>query len=82
VLDDDHDSLRVSRFYRHVGSVNVVYILEFCEYFQPDLPSVEPPLWSEFLATDPEVRVLFLALPDFLRSSGSRTDTTQSREYN
>jgi hypothetical protein len=23
--------------------------------------------WSEFLATDPEVRVRFLALPDFLR---------------
>jgi hypothetical protein len=25
--------------------------------------------WSEFLATDPEVRVQFPALPDFLRSS-------------
>jgi hypothetical protein len=39
-------------------------------------------LWSEFLATDPEVRVRFLALPDFLRSSGSGTGSTQSREYN
>jgi hypothetical protein len=29
--------------------------------------------WSEFLATDPEVRVRFPALPDFLRSSGSGT---------
>jgi hypothetical protein len=29
--------------------------------------------WLEFLATDPEVRVLFPALPDFLRSSGSGT---------
>jgi hypothetical protein len=29
--------------------------------------------WSEFLATDPEVRVGFPALPDFLRSSGSGT---------
>jgi hypothetical protein len=29
--------------------------------------------WSEFLATDPEVRVPFPALPDFLRSSGSGT---------
>jgi hypothetical protein len=26
--------------------------------------------WSEFLSTDSEVRVRFLALPDFLRSSG------------
>jgi hypothetical protein len=29
--------------------------------------------WSEFLATDPEVRLRFPALPDFLRSSGSGT---------
>jgi hypothetical protein len=26
-----------------------------------------PPLWSEFLATDPEARVRFPALPDFLK---------------
>jgi hypothetical protein len=32
--------------------------------------------WPEFLATDPEVRVRFLALPDFLRSSGSGTGST------
>jgi hypothetical protein len=37
---------------------------------------------SEFLATDPEVRVRFPALPDFLRSSGSGTGSTQPREYN
>jgi hypothetical protein len=36
---------------------------------------------SEFLATDPEVRVRFPALPDFLRSSGSGTGSTQPREY-
>jgi hypothetical protein len=36
----------------------------------------------EFLATDPEVRVRFPALPDFLRSSGSETGSTQPREYN
>jgi hypothetical protein len=40
-----------------------------------------PPLWSEFLATDPEVRVRFPALPDFL-SSGSGTRSTQPRQYN
>jgi hypothetical protein len=38
--------------------------------------------WLEFLATDPEVRVRFPALPDFLRSSGSGTGFTQPREYN
>jgi hypothetical protein len=35
--------------------------------------------WSEFLATDPEVRVRFPALPDFLRC-GSGTGPTQPRE--
>jgi hypothetical protein len=38
--------------------------------------------WSEFLATDPEVPVRFPELPDFLRSSGSGTGSTQPREYN
>jgi hypothetical protein len=43
--------------------------------------------WSEFLATDPEARVRFPALPDFLgkkkeHSSGSGTGSTQPREYN
>jgi hypothetical protein len=37
---------------------------------------------SEFLATDPEVRVRFPALPDFLRSGGSGTGSTQPREHN
>jgi hypothetical protein len=36
---------------------------------------------SEFRATDPEVRVRFPALPDFL-SSESGTGSTQPREYN
>jgi hypothetical protein len=40
------------------------------------------PLWSKFLATDPEVRIRFPALPDFLRSSGSGTGSTQPCEYN
>jgi hypothetical protein len=35
----------------------------------------------EFLATYPEVRVRFPTLPDFLRSSGSGTGSTQPREY-
>jgi hypothetical protein len=35
-----------------------------------------------FLATDPEARVRFPTLPDFLRSSGSGTGSTQPREYN
>jgi hypothetical protein len=42
-------------------------------------------LWSssqEFLATAPEVRIRFPALPDSLRSSGSGTGFTQPREYN
>jgi hypothetical protein len=33
-----------------------------------------------FLATDPEVQVRFSALPDFLRSSGSGTGSTQPRD--
>jgi hypothetical protein len=38
--------------------------------------------WSEFLTTDPEARVRFPELLDFLRSSGSGTGSTQPREYN
>jgi hypothetical protein len=37
---------------------------------------------SEFLATDPEIRVRFSALPDFLWSSWSGRGFTQPREYN
>jgi hypothetical protein len=36
--------------------------------------------WAEFLATDPEVRVQSPALPDFLRSNESGTESTQPRE--
>jgi hypothetical protein len=36
--------------------------------------------WSEFLATVPEARVRFPALPK--KSSGSGTGSTQPREYN
>jgi hypothetical protein len=43
-----------------------------------------PPLWSndQSLATDPEVWVRFLALPDFQRSSGSGAGSTHPHEYN
>jgi hypothetical protein len=37
-------------------------------------------LWSDFLATDLEVRVRFPAFPDFLSSSGSGTESTHPRE--
>jgi hypothetical protein len=37
--------------------------------------------WSEFLATDPEVKVRFPVLTDFLRSSGTGTGSTQLCEY-
>jgi hypothetical protein len=37
---------------------------------------------SEFVATDTDVRVRFPALPDFLRSSGPGTGSTQPRECN
>jgi hypothetical protein len=49
---------------------------------QPEgLGKLKKEIWVEgFLATDPEVRVPFSALPDFLRSvSGTRS--TQPREY-
>jgi hypothetical protein len=38
--------------------------------------------WSEFLATDLDVRVLFPALQDFLKNSGSGMGSTQPRDYN
>jgi hypothetical protein len=37
-------------------------------------------VWSEFLATDPGVRVRFPELPDFLGGGGSEAGSTQLRE--
>jgi hypothetical protein len=38
--------------------------------------------WSEFLATDPDVRARFPPLPDFLRSSGIHSSSrVQLRSY-
>jgi hypothetical protein len=45
-------------------------------------PQAVTTLRSDFLATDPEARVRFPALLDFLRSSGYGTGFTQPREYN
>jgi hypothetical protein len=45
-------------------------------YLRKENPVYSSPLF--FLATDPEV----LALPDFLRSSGSGTGSSQPGEYN
>jgi hypothetical protein len=39
-------------------------------------------LGSEFLTTDPDFRVRFPELPDFLTSNGSGTWSTHPREYN
>jgi hypothetical protein len=49
----------------------------FCEL----LRAASMVYWSEFLAVDPDVRIRFPAVPDFL-SSGSGTGSTQPREYN
>jgi hypothetical protein len=59
----------------------------FCQmrnYMLILMGTFRPPLWSsgQFLVTDPEVRVLFPALQDFPRSSGSGRGSTQPREYN
>jgi hypothetical protein len=39
-------------------------------------------IYYAFLGSDPDTRVRFPALPDFLRSSGFGTGSTQPREYN
>jgi hypothetical protein len=54
----------------------------FREYRSAGVMTTSVVEWSEFLAADPEVRVRFPALPDFLRSSESGTGSTQTREYN
>jgi hypothetical protein len=38
--------------------------------------------WSEFLATDPEILGFIPGATRSLRTSGSGTGSTQSREYN
>jgi hypothetical protein len=60
--------------------MNIYSIVVNMYYFE--IPTASDVWWSEFLAIDPEVRVRFPALTDFLRSSGSGTGSTQPREYN
>jgi hypothetical protein len=57
-----------------------VFMSRFAEHIWNKTASVV--WWSEFLATDVEVRVRLSALPDFQSSSGSGTGSTQPREYN
>jgi hypothetical protein len=49
------------------ATFTVVHNFTFCTIYV----LFRPPLWSEFLATDPEARFLFPALPDFLRNNES-----------
>jgi hypothetical protein len=82
---------QVSTTYSYVRKIQIPLLLEqvalddeiryvcVCVYH---LQAASVVKWSEFLATDPEVRVRFPALPDFLRSSWSGTGSTQPREYN
>jgi hypothetical protein len=61
------------------------YFTPWNEEIMIDYETCRPPLWflwSEFMVTNPEVRVRFPALPDFLRNSGSCRGSTQPREYN
>jgi hypothetical protein len=55
------------------------------EFILPNEDSGRPPVWSSgqsFWLQTQRTRVRFPALPDFLRSSGSETGSTQPREDN
>jgi hypothetical protein len=63
------------------STIIIIVILKILDRgYNPETASVV--WWSEFLVTDPEVRVRFPALPDFLRSCGSEKGSTQLREDN
>jgi hypothetical protein len=70
------DAVYFSSGQRTLGKIAVY----FCHIMTPWTASELQ--WSEFLSIDPEVRVRFLALPDFLRSSGSGTGLIRPREKN
>jgi hypothetical protein len=58
---------------------NQIHVWNLCVLYKHFM-TVSMVYWSEFLAADPEVRVRFPALPDFLRSIGSGTASTQPHE--
>jgi hypothetical protein len=62
----------MSRLRRQCG------ILELSQLYK----SPRPVLFIVDLAADPEARVRFSAIPDFLFYSGSGTGSIQPREYN
>jgi hypothetical protein len=67
-------------FSRNFGALNFTHRI-FQNLFSPVIFRVTLPI-AEFLATDPEVRIRFPALLDFLRSSDSGTGSIQPRDYN
>jgi hypothetical protein len=63
----------------------VLFLTSSCNYIGAIIIGILPPLWSSGQNSRLQVqrsRVRFPALPDFLRSSGSGTGSTQPREYN
>jgi hypothetical protein len=54
----------------NLNSLQGLNIFPYSMWSKPDASVVQ---WSDLLTKDPEVRVRFPALPDFLRSSGSGT---------
>jgi hypothetical protein len=73
-------TLIISFVNAHLSMIILIYVYSAIISFLLLTTSVV--WWSELLATDPEVRVRFPALPDFLRSSGSGMGSIQPREYN
>jgi hypothetical protein len=63
------------------GFVVTVFVLCF-RFAVNNIKTASLVWYSEFLATDQEVRARFSALPDFLNSIGSGTESIQPRDYN
>jgi hypothetical protein len=64
-------------------AIEIIYILSYFTYLYVKIK--RPPLWSggqSFWLKIQRSRARFPALPDFLRSSGSGTGSTQLREDN
>jgi hypothetical protein len=54
----------------------------WCQAESEPMTNFSSSSWHSLWSTDPKVRVRFLALPDFLKSSRSGTGFAQPREYN